>query len=144
MDAAVALGRPFRLGGPVVAGRGKGREIGFPTLNMGLPDQVLPAEGVYAGTVMLGADQDDLMQTTPPFPAVFSIGQARTFGESIPLLIEAHLLDAPVLPLAASWMAMDFVAHLRSQHRFSTVDELVTQITADCRQAQGLLARRSG
>jgi riboflavin kinase/FMN adenylyltransferase len=140
-DAAQALGSPFRLTGPIVTGRGKGREIGFPTLNLGIPDQVIPAEGVYAGTVELGADAADLAGLRQRFPAVFSIGQARTFGDTIPLLIEAHLLDHQVPDTRSRWMAMDFVAYLRSQHRYGTVEELVGQIGEDCAQASRVLAQ---
>jgi riboflavin kinase/FMN adenylyltransferase len=139
-DAALALGHPFRLGGRIVSGRGKGREIGFPTLNMERPDQVLPAEGVYAGTVMLRGDAAGETNATLPLPAVFSIGQARTFGDTIPLLVEAHLLDSPAVPEPLCWMDMDFVAYLRSQHRYNAVEDLVAQIAADCDHARRLLA----
>ena len=141
-DAALALGRSFRLGGRVISGRGKGREIGFPTLNMELPDQVLPAEGVYAGTVILKGGTGEEKDCTLPLPAVFSIGQARTFGDTIPLLVEAHLLGTPKIPSNVSWMDMDFMAHLRSQHRYNTVEDLVAQIAADCERASRFLAEK--
>jgi riboflavin kinase/FMN adenylyltransferase len=47
-EAAAALSRPYRLLGPVVPGWGRGRKLGFPTLNMRNPQQIIPAEGVYA------------------------------------------------------------------------------------------------
>ncbi len=139
-DAATALGHPFRIAGPIESGRGKGREIGFPTLNLALPDQVMPAEGVYAGTVELGTSALDLSSQKQKYPAVFSIGQARTFGDTIPLLIEAHLLEGRVPEEDRGWMAMDFVAHLRSQHRYGTIEELIEQIGKDCAQAADVLA----
>jgi riboflavin kinase/FMN adenylyltransferase len=137
-DAAQALGHPYRLTGPVVSGRGKGREIGFPTLNLAIPDQVIPAEGVYAGTVELARSAADLPNLRQRHPAVFSIGQARTFGDAIPLLIEAHLLGDTV-PGSDGWMAMDFIAHLRSQHRYGTIRELIEQIGRDCEQAREII-----
>lgn len=140
-DAALALGHPFRLVGPIESGRGKGREIGFPTLNLAVPDQVIPAEGVYAGTVELGASATDLASQERKYPAVFSIGQARTFGDTIPLLIEAHLLQGAVPEETSRWMAMDFVAHLRCQHRYGTIEELVEQIGRDCDQAVEVLSQ---
>lgn len=140
-DATLALGHPFRLAGPIESGRGKGREIGFPTLNLAIPDQVIPAEGVYAGTVELGTCAADLSSRKQAYPAVFSIGQARTFGDTIPLLIEAHLLDGAEPEETSRWMAMDFVAHLRSQHRYGTIEELVEQIGRDCAEAAHVLAR---
>jgi len=140
-DAALALGRPFRLYGKVVPGRGKGRQIGFPTLNMERPDQVLPAEGVYAGWVQRADSCQGLFSEKDRLPAVFSLGQARTFGDDHPLLIEAHVLSGPVGDGAGQWMAIDFVEHLRPQHKFSTVEDLVGQIARDCQHAKAVLGQ---
>jgi riboflavin kinase/FMN adenylyltransferase len=138
-EAAGALSRPYRLMGAVVSGWGRGRKLGFPTLNMDKPNQIIPAEGVYAGLVETAVTQDELLQRQEHIPAVFSIGQARTFGEQHPLLIEAHLLIGNVGDMTGRWMAMDFVQHLRSQHKFSTVEELVAQIAKDCEAARQAL-----
>lgn len=138
-DAAVALGRPYRLFGCVVSGRGKGRELGYPTLNLARPEQILPCEGVYAGFVHV-ADTDQYTDLdTQPLPAVFSIGQARTFGDSHPLLIEAHVLDRPLGDMVNKWVALDFTEHLRTQHKYASVEELIRQIDLDCAQARRLL-----
>jgi riboflavin kinase/FMN adenylyltransferase len=138
-EAAQALSRPYRLLGPIVHGWGRGRKLGFPTLNMSKPDQILPAEGVYAGLVETAPTREKLLQKQEHIPAVFSLGQARTFGDQHPLLIEAHLLMGDVGDLAGQWMAMDFVQHLRSQHRFNTPEELVAQIARDCDAARQVL-----
>ncbi|MBN1360633.1 MAG: bifunctional riboflavin kinase/FAD synthetase [Sedimentisphaerales bacterium] len=138
-DAAVALSRPYRLTGPIVSGWGRGRKLGFPTLNMAKPQQVIPAEGVYAGWVRIAESQNGLLEEAERIPAVFSIGQARTFGDEHPLLIEAHLLVPPHGDPAGKHMAMDFVRHLRQQHKFSGPEELARQIEKDCRQAKGVL-----
>jgi riboflavin kinase / FMN adenylyltransferase len=138
-EAARALSRPYRLLGPIVSGWGRGRKLGFPTLNMSKPDQILPAEGVYAGLVETAPTREELLHKQEHIPAVFSIGQARTFGDQYPLLIEAHLLMGQVGDLAGQWMAMDFVQHLRSQHRFNTPEELVAQIAKDCEAARQAL-----
>lgn len=138
-DAAVALARSYRLVGPIVSGWGRGRKLGFPTLNMAKPDQVIPAEGVYAGFVEIADSQTELLDRTERIPAVFSIGQARTFADKHPLLIEAHLLVAPQGDMAGRQMAMDFVRHLRQQHKFAGPEQLAAQIEKDCRQARGVL-----
>jgi len=138
-DAAMALGRPYRLIGRICSGHGRGRQIGFPTLNMARPSQLIPAEGVYAGYVQLADAEQDLCTRTALIPAVFSIGQARTFGDEHPLLIEAHLLVDNADRLAGTYMAMDFVEFIRRQHKFASVDELVQQITRDCQKAKRLL-----
>ncbi len=138
-EAALALGRSFRLYGPVISGRGKGREIGYPTINMQKGDQILPAEGVYAGTVEVAPTPEALFGQSQHLPAAISIGQARTFGDEHPLLIEAHLLVKHVPEVAEKWVAMDFVRRLRSQHKFKSVDDLVAQITRDCTKARDIL-----
>ncbi len=138
-EAARALSRPYRLLGPIVSGWGRGRKLGFPTLNLSKPNQILPAEGVYAGLVETAPTPEELLQKQEHIPAVFSLGQARTFGDQHPLLIEAHLLIGPVGDLTGQWMAMDFVQHLRSQHKFNTPEELVAQIAKDCDAARQAL-----
>jgi riboflavin kinase/FMN adenylyltransferase len=140
-DAAAALTRPYRLIGPVVSGWGRGRKLGFPTLNMAKPSQIIPADGVYAGFVEIADNEESTMAKAELMPAVFSIGQARTFGDEHPLLIEAHVLLGPLGDMTGKWMAMDFVQRLRDQHKFGTPDELVAQIGKDCRAAEAALGR---
>jgi riboflavin kinase/FMN adenylyltransferase len=138
-DAAMALGRAYRLIGPICSGRGIGKKLGFPTLNMTKPDQLVPAEGVYAGYVQLGRTEDDVASPGNRIRAIFSIGQARTFGDEHPLLIEAHLLVNGDADLAGQWMAMDFAEFIRPQHKFTSPEELSKQITKDCRKAIDIL-----
>ena len=138
-EAALLLSRPYRLIGPIVSGWGRGRKLGFPTLNMSMPKQVIPAEGVYAGFVEMASAEQDLLREHQHIPAVFSIGQARTFGDEHPLLIEAHLLNGKVGDMTGRWMAMDFVQRLRSQHKFGSPEELVEQIARDCQEARTIL-----
>ena len=138
-EAAVALTRPYRLLGPVVSGYGRGRKLGFPTLNMAKPNQAIPADGVYAGFVEIGDSRDQLPNDSERIPAVFSIGQARTFGDEHPLLIEAHLLMSGPVRSSVKYMVMEFIQHLRQQHKFANPEELVRQIEKDCRQAEYVL-----
>jgi riboflavin kinase/FMN adenylyltransferase len=139
-DAAAALSRPYRLMGPVVRGYGRGRKLGFPTLNMQSPGQIIPAEGVYAGSVELADRPPQLLLQQRHLPAAFSVGQARTFADQHPLLIEAHLLTENPADMTGQWIAMDFIQRLRSQHKFSTPDELIAQIAKDCEAARAALA----
>jgi len=138
-DAAVALGRPYRLIGRIVPGRGKGRELGFPTLNMEQSDQVVPAEGVYAGLVELGDSVEDVCKTRQRFAAVFSIGHTRTFGNGRPLAIESHLLIENAEDIKGRFIAMDFVEFIRGQMRFATEKELSRQIAEDIVRARAVL-----
>jgi len=139
-DAAVLLGRPYRLIGQIIPGKGRGKQLGFPTLNMQLPSQIIPQEGVYAGFVLLGANEEDVCRRDDRLCAVFSIGQARTFGDEHPMLIEAHLLDPKTDNPMGQWMAMDFVKHIRPQHRFESPKDLAAQIAKDCLSAKQILA----
>jgi riboflavin kinase/FMN adenylyltransferase len=139
-DAATALGRPYRLLEEIIPGRGIGRRLGFPTLNMKKPGQVIPAEGVYAGFVKVGDDSHAVLLAEDKFPAVYSIGQARTYGEDFPLLIEAHLLGSEVNASVGQYMTMDFIERIRAQHKFNTPEELSRQIKQDCNAAERILA----
>jgi riboflavin kinase/FMN adenylyltransferase len=139
-DAAVALGRPYRLVQRIIPGRGIGKKLGFPTLNMQRPEQVIPAEGVYAGFVRVGRSAEDVLTCEEKIPAAYSIGQARTYGDEFPMLIEAHLLTENVGDLAGEYMAMDFVQRIRSQHKFKTPEDLSKQIAKDCKKAKEILA----
>jgi riboflavin kinase/FMN adenylyltransferase len=138
-DATAGLGRPYRLVGEIVPGRGIGKKLGFPTLNMKKPKQVIPAEGVYAGFVKIGETTDNIIASKEAIPAVYSIGQARTYGDEFPLLIEAHLLKENAANLTGKYMAMDFIERIRGQHKFKTPEELSAQIAKDCRKAKELL-----
>ena len=138
-DAAEALGRPYRLIEEIIPGRGIGKKLGFPTLNMKIPEQVIPSEGVYAGFVRIGKSIKDVLSSEKTFTAVYSIGQARTYGDENPLLIEAHLLEEDVTALAGDFMAMDFIQRIRSQHKFQTPEKLSAQIAKDCERARNVL-----
>ncbi|MFH1370251.1 MAG: bifunctional riboflavin kinase/FAD synthetase [Planctomycetota bacterium] len=142
-DAAALLGRHYRLIGQIIPGRGRGKQLGFPTLNMQPPSQVIPQQGVYAGCCLLGSDEDDVCRSEKRLPAVFSIGQARTFAEEHPLLIEAHLLDAKTDNPSGRWMAMDFVERIRPQFKFKSPSDLAAQIARDCLRARQILAAES-
>ena len=142
-DAAVALGRPYRLVEEIIPGRGIGTKLGFPTLNMKKPMQVIPAEGVYAGFVRVGQSIEDVLSSEEKIPAAYSVGQARTYGEEFPLLIEAHLLKENINGLTGKWMAMDFIERIRSQRKFKTPEELSAQIAKDCQKAKEILTTAS-
>lgn len=145
-SATAALGRYYRLIGPVIKGRGIGTELGFPTANLsveadrGQLPQIIPAEGVYAGFVQMGKTQHDVCINTDSIPAVFSIGRAKTFISDHPLLVEAHILEPKVEDLSDKWLAMDFVERLRPQQRFKNSEALVEQIEKDCSKAKKILA----
>jgi len=139
-DAAIALARPYRLMGRIIPGHGKGGQLGFPTANLDPLRQTIPADGVYAGRVEIADSLPTLCQAQDRLSAVFSIGQARTFGTQHPLLIEAHVLDRTMNHLYGKYMAMDFVQRIRGQTRFASEPQLAEQIQKDCQSAKEILS----
>jgi riboflavin kinase / FMN adenylyltransferase len=132
-DAAVLLGRPHQVRGVVTHGDHRGRDLGFPTANVALPGSVaVPADGVYAGWY----EGSDRLRR----PAAVSVGRRPTFYEDGDRsLLEAHLLDFEG-DLYGDQARVDFVAHLRGQVRFASIDELVEQMGRDVAAARRILS----
>jgi len=142
-DATLALSRPYQLIGRVVPGHGRGKQLGFPTANLQPLNQIIPAEGVYAGFVQIGDSEKDVCPTKQRIPAALSIGRAQTLGSGKPLAIEAHILTDGLGDLHDKWLAMDFVKHLRNQKKFETEKQLAAQIKKDCKKAKQILATQN-
>ena len=140
-DASQVLSRPYRLIGLTVPGRGIGKTLGFPTANINPENQIIPAEGVYAGRVSIGDDPDSAATANDSIPAVFSIGRAKTFVSDHPLLIEAHILTEQVDDLYDKYLALDFIKEIRHQQRFENHDQLSKQIAKDCQTARNILSK---
>lgn len=138
-QAGSVLGRFYRLMGRTIAGRGVGRAIGFPTANIEPENQIIPAEGVYAGFVQIGDTLEAVCGDLQKLPAAFSIGRAKTFVSEHPLLVEAHILDQKVGDLSGKYLSMDFVKRIRGQRRFETKEKLAKQIAEDCEKVKEIL-----
>lgn len=138
-DAAQALGRYYRLSGRTTPGKGKGRQLGFPTANIEPINRIIPAEGVYAGYVEITDTEEQLCQSKSKIPAAFSIGRAKTFISEHPLLVEAHILDREIENLYGKYLAMDFVRFIRHQQKFDSPEQLSAQIAKDCQKAKQIL-----
>jgi riboflavin kinase/FMN adenylyltransferase len=130
--AARALGRLHRVEGPVVEGDKRGRELGFPTANLGLGDDVaIPADGIYAGWLTRASGLR--------LPAAVSIGTNPTFGGTS-RRVEAYVLDRDDLDLYGEHVVVEFVERLRDTLRFDGVDALLVQMAVDVDQARAILA----
>ena len=138
-DAAAAIGRPYRLIGQVIPGHGKGKQLGFPTANLEPAQQIIPAEGVYAGFVETGNSKEEICATKQKIPAALSIGRAETFSTDHPLSVEAHILKDNISDLSDKWLAMDFIKQIREQIKFDSEKELADQIAKDCKKAKQTL-----
>lgn len=128
--AARLLGRPYELHGVVEPGDARGRTIGFPTANVAVDgDQVLPADGVYAGWYV---GPDGVAR-----PAAINVGRRPTFHTDGTRLVEAHLLDFDG-DLYGQRAAVRFTARLRGEVRFDGVDALRAQLARDVEEARRL------
>jgi riboflavin kinase/FMN adenylyltransferase len=126
-SAARLLGARFRLRGEVVSGDRRGRTLGFPTANI-VPDELLvcPGHGVYAARI--GAR-----------PAAVNVGVRPTFGTGRAVLVEAFLLDFDG-DLYGEVLTVEFVARLRGERRFDSVETLVEQMRRDVERTRELAA----
>ncbi len=133
--AAADLGRPHRIEGVVVRGHQRGRALGFPTANLQAPPHTaIPAAGVYAGW-LTAFDPDG--GPAGHWPAAISIGTNPTF-DGTEQTVEAYALDRDDLDLYGARVAIDFAVRLRSTVKFSSADELVTQMHQDVAAAREL------
>jgi riboflavin kinase/FMN adenylyltransferase len=124
--AARLLGAPFRMRGEVLPGDQRGRDLGFPTANL-VPDELLvtPGHGVYACRVGERA-------------AAVNVGVRPTFGTGRALLVEAYLLDFEG-DLYGQEITVEFVARLRGERRFASVEALVEQMHLDVQRTRELV-----
>lgn len=131
--AASLLGRPHEVRGDVRRGDNRGRDLGFPTANVAVPDDILlPAEGIYAG--WYGRATGDV------HPAAISLGRRPTFhSDGAPAVLEAYLIDFDG-DLYGERAAVRFVRRLRAEQRFGSVEALIDQTKLDVEAARTVLA----
>jgi riboflavin kinase / FMN adenylyltransferase len=132
-EANALLGRPYEVRGVVAEGDKRGRDLGYPTANVSVPGEVLlPADGIYAGWFQR-ADGS-------VHQAAISLGRRPTFyAEAHASLLEAHLLDFDG-DLYGEHVAVRFVARLRGEVRFESVEALIEQIGRDCDDTRRVLS----
>lgn len=117
------LGRPYTINGIVVHGDGRGRTLGFPTANVLVTDDyLLPPVGVYAVQVMVNGMW---------YHAVCNVGYKPTFKKNQDeLTVEAHLLDFSQ-DIYGEKITIAWHYRIRSEQKFSGVEQLVNQINMD-------------
>jgi riboflavin kinase/FMN adenylyltransferase len=116
-QAAALLGRPPEVEGIVIRGDGRGRELGFPTANLDVPEDLLvPPDGVYAGWARERR-------------AAVSIGTNPHF-DGVERRVEAHLLDFDD-DLYGERLVVEVWSPIREQRRFDSLDGLVAAIDDD-------------
>ncbi len=135
-DAARILGRPYEIHAIVVRGDQRGRTIGFPTANL-RSSHMPPAHAVYAGLATLPDGSTHY--------AAIHVGPRSTFDALEPT-IEPYIIDwagpaAHELPEYGWPLRLRFIAWLRGQARFESVNALVEQMHHDVARARDILSR---
>jgi riboflavin kinase/FMN adenylyltransferase len=130
--ANAMLGRAYEVRGVIERGDQRGRTWGFPTANVAVPEEILlPADGIYAGWYERPAGER--------LPAAISLGRRPTVYEAQPYrLLEAHLLDWDG-DIYGEDAKVQFVARLRDEEKFDSVDDLLAQMHRDCDEARQVL-----
>ncbi|MEA5416533.1 bifunctional riboflavin kinase/FAD synthetase [Synechococcus sp. BA-132 BA5] len=123
-EAGRLLERPYRFSGPVVRGRGLGRQLGWPTANLAVDGRkFLPLEGVYAALAWRD-DEGEAMA------AVMNLGPQPTVDPLAPSAVEVHLLERS-LELAGARLTVQPLRLLRRQQAFGSLEALSCQIRLD-------------
>lgn len=119
--AARLLGRPHRVHGVIVRGRGRGRTLGFPTANLEQVPELIPAQGIYACVAHLGPSDR---------PAAVHVGPRLTFDDES--TVEAYIVGQDHdRDLYDEPLRLDFIELLREPVKFDDKDDLVEQIRID-------------
>jgi riboflavin kinase/FMN adenylyltransferase len=126
------LGRPWDVDGVVVHGAERGRAIGVPTANIDPEVELAIAPGIYAVTLSV--------EGGPAMPAVASLGTNPTFVDAGRLVLEVHVLDWDG-EIYDRRVRTTFIARLRDELKFDSVDALVAQIQRDIVAARAALVR---
>ncbi len=123
VTATEYLGRLYGVSGTVVHGDGRGRTIGIPTANITPLHQakLIPSNGVYCVRMMIDGEK---------FRGMANIGTRPTFTDDTVRTIEAHLFDF-VDEIYHRNVTLEFIKFVRSEQKFSSVEELLAQLERD-------------
>lgn len=131
--AARLLGRRYSMQGRVMEGEKLGRKLGFPTANIRLHRRLAPLGGIFAVRVLGAGPQ--------PMPGVASLGTRPTINGTESLL-EAHIFDFDG-DLYRRYLEVEFVAKIREERKFASLETMVVQMHDDARRARDMLDARS-
>lgn len=133
-NAAQLLGRRFRMAGIVEQGMARGRDLGYPTANLSVPEGFcVPGDGIYAGYARFDRNVD------APHQALIYIGTSPTFGDR-GRLVEVNILDYRG-DLYGHELEIEFVAFVRGDRVFDSPRSLMTQMAEDETGTRDILAR---
>jgi riboflavin kinase/FMN adenylyltransferase len=142
--AALLLTRPYDLDGEVAHGAGRGRGFGFATANVAT-SALLPMNGVYVVRALVGGRPGPCgPEGAAVHGGVCNVGTKPTVEAGAGVVAEAHLFDFDGRDLYGEPIRLAFVARLRDERRFASVDALRAQIGLDVERARGVLAGGPG
>lgn len=123
------LGHPYQISGYVVRGKGRGKDLGFPTINLKVEtDKLIPSYGVYAGWAMIGNRK---------FKAAINIGSRPSFGAG-DALVEAHLISFSKT-IYGQKVILYLEKKLRNEIHFVDIEDLKKQIKKDIAKAKDIV-----
>jgi riboflavin kinase/FMN adenylyltransferase len=123
------LGRPYLIMGKVIKGKGRGKEIGYPTANLEVsPLKLLPPSGVYAVWVLLNGEK---------LKGALNIGKRPTFGEK-EISIEVHIFNFN-RNIYGKTLKIEIIKRIRDEKKFPSIENLKIQIEKDCKLIDEIL-----
>ena len=134
LKAKALLKRPYSFSGRVIRGKGIGEKIGFPTANLQIDGRkFLPGEGVYAAWTKILSSENK-------FPSVMNLGPQPTINPLSPSAVEVHIIDKNI-DLYGVQLLVEPVKMIRTQIKFSNIEELSNQISKDKALAKSFLKK---
>ena len=130
------LGRRVSVFGTVVPGLGRGRQIGFPTINLDLHHEVRPQQGVYATRCLIAGSLRDSVTNIGPAPTLQPTGPTHL---SERVIVETHILDFSG-DLYGQDIEVQFVHRIRAEEVFPSAEALIERMKADIVEARRILA----
>jgi riboflavin kinase/FMN adenylyltransferase len=133
-EISCLLGRPYKIKGEVVHGEKRGGSIGFPTANIDVQESYqIPKVGVYAVRMKV---KDEW------YNGVCNIGFKPTFHQDMDIAsIEVHLFDFTE-NIYGENVELEFANRIRDEQKFNGIDQLITRIKVDVKEAKELLVGR--
>lgn len=120
--AAMLLGRNYALGGKVVKGDGIATDIGFPTANINVENELIPMNGIYAGIVLIDGEK---------YHGALYIGERPTINNEKSRRVEVNVFDYKG-DLYGKYIETEVVKLIRHDRKFDSVEQLAAQIKIDC------------
>lgn len=122
------LGSSYTVEGTIIPGKGLGRRLDYPTLNIAWCPEVLPHLGVYRVLLKRMAGH--------PLPGIANYGLRPTFEQDTTPLLEVHLLAGDSFPGPGESVRVELLEFIRPERSFASAEALRMQIAEDVEQVR--------